>query len=595
MIVKNEEKFLPTCLESVRHCADEIVIVDTGSTDRTIEIAESFGAVVHHHPWENDFSKHRNQSIDYAKGDWIFWLDADESLEPGGGINIRNAIAAEEVDSLFVTMVCYFGNRTRESWNNTVKLFRNHKGIHFEGAVHNQVRGNKQPGFCPVKIYHAGYDVDLHTVKRKFERTSSLLLDAIRKDPENFRHHHDLAVSYASVRMHRKALQEAFVALRLYEAHGARDPNHLWTHFVAASSFFNLGRLKEAREISEAALRVAPDHLDSYFVLASVYAAEKDRNGFEHAYKKYRELVDKFTRNPEALSGLVVNKISETWRLDLENGALFLQEGEVEMAREWFEKGIRKSHEPATAYKRVVHACSQAGRYSLAESFLEAAAKAGTSPRSVVLERAIMRKALGDRSGYLSLLEELLSHQVDDSPEFLLALATEALKSGRYQKAEQLLLQSLKAHYDIPVVFTSLALACKYQGRFDEAYQWNLRALEMDDTDIHACANLAHLYYDQKKWREAMSWYRRVLEIDDGQGDVLFRLSLIALMQQDLPGCVHYCNRLSETMGISFDMEIATVKDLSLVYRTIGKAFLDSGNSIIYREATRFADGLLST
>ena len=80
MIVKNEEKLLPGCLESAKDFVDEIIIVDTGSTDKTIEIAKQYNAKIYEHPWENNFSKHRNQSISYATSDWILYLDADEEL-----------------------------------------------------------------------------------------------------------------------------------------------------------------------------------------------------------------------------------------------------------------------------------------------------------------------------------------------------------------------------------------------------------------------------------------------------------------------------------------------------------------------------------
>jgi glycosyltransferase involved in cell wall biosynthesis len=80
MIVKNEEHCLRRCLDSVRDYVDEMIIVDTGSTDHTVEIAKSYHAQIYHHPWENDFSKHRNQSLSYATGDWILQLDADEEL-----------------------------------------------------------------------------------------------------------------------------------------------------------------------------------------------------------------------------------------------------------------------------------------------------------------------------------------------------------------------------------------------------------------------------------------------------------------------------------------------------------------------------------
>src|SRR4030066_756382 len=81
MIVKNEEKFLAQCLKSIKDAVDEIIIVDTGSTDNTVEIAQSFGAKVYHHPWRNSFSEARNHSLSYATCDWILQIDADEALE----------------------------------------------------------------------------------------------------------------------------------------------------------------------------------------------------------------------------------------------------------------------------------------------------------------------------------------------------------------------------------------------------------------------------------------------------------------------------------------------------------------------------------
>src|SRR3972149_2146143 len=92
MIVKNEEKFLPACLESVKGHVDEIIIVDTGSTDRTVEIAESYNAKIYHHPWKNSFSKARNYSLKYATCDWILILDADEEIVKKDAHKLRKVI-----------------------------------------------------------------------------------------------------------------------------------------------------------------------------------------------------------------------------------------------------------------------------------------------------------------------------------------------------------------------------------------------------------------------------------------------------------------------------------------------------------------------
>src|SRR5438132_13758737 len=80
MIVRNEEQNLAACLESVADLMDEIVVVDTGSNDRTGDVARRFGARVFDFPWVDSFAAARNESLRRATGDWIFWLDADERI-----------------------------------------------------------------------------------------------------------------------------------------------------------------------------------------------------------------------------------------------------------------------------------------------------------------------------------------------------------------------------------------------------------------------------------------------------------------------------------------------------------------------------------
>ena len=92
MIVKDEGKFLEGCLESVKNFVDEIVIVDTGSTDNTIQIAEKFGAKVVKHNWDNSFSEARNVSLKHATKDWILVLDADERISEKDLAKIKELI-----------------------------------------------------------------------------------------------------------------------------------------------------------------------------------------------------------------------------------------------------------------------------------------------------------------------------------------------------------------------------------------------------------------------------------------------------------------------------------------------------------------------
>src|SRR5438552_2548557 len=82
MIARDEERHLPACLASLADVVDEVVLVDTGSVDRTVEIARAHGATVLHHSWSDDFSAPRNLGLDNARGRWILYIDADERLRP---------------------------------------------------------------------------------------------------------------------------------------------------------------------------------------------------------------------------------------------------------------------------------------------------------------------------------------------------------------------------------------------------------------------------------------------------------------------------------------------------------------------------------
>ena len=97
LIVKNEERFLDKCLQSLQGTADQIVVVDTGSTDRTVEIARTHDAEIHHFEWCDDFAAARNFSLEKARGDWVLILDADEVLTPEGRKELQIDTAAQNV------------------------------------------------------------------------------------------------------------------------------------------------------------------------------------------------------------------------------------------------------------------------------------------------------------------------------------------------------------------------------------------------------------------------------------------------------------------------------------------------------------------
>ena len=180
MIVKNEEKHLARCLSSVKGVADEIVIVDTGSSDKTIEIAESFGAKIFHFDWVNDFSAARNFALSKCSGDWILYLDADEELNPDCIEEVKK-YKSHKPAGVYCTVKSLGSSIANESVMKYPRLFANVPGVEFVGKVHEQIidslRKNKIPLVeSEIEIIHHGYAIDEDGLRKKKERNLSLLL-----------------------------------------------------------------------------------------------------------------------------------------------------------------------------------------------------------------------------------------------------------------------------------------------------------------------------------------------------------------------------------------------------------------------------------
>jgi len=189
MIVKNEEHNLPRCLASVGKLAVQIVIVDTGSTDRTVEIARQFNAEVYFFPWQNDFSAARNESLKYARGEWILILDADDELTPKAQTTIPQLIIDSEYDAfgLIIRNLSTPDDLVRYVDDVRYRLFRNGKGFCYENKVHNQIapsiiRNGGKTRDTDLVILHYGY---LENPRAKAERSLPMIQSALEADPNN--------------------------------------------------------------------------------------------------------------------------------------------------------------------------------------------------------------------------------------------------------------------------------------------------------------------------------------------------------------------------------------------------------------------------
>ena len=193
MIARDEERFLAQCLESVASIVDEIIIVDTGSKDRTVEIAESFGARVVRFEWCDDFAAARNVALEAASGDWILSLDADEALRVSDREAVRSAVRDPGVAGYHLH---FYNHHTSAKTAGVimVRLFRKLPGIVWENRIHEQITtslvraGSKQGlqlSICDATVDHYGYLDEVMDSRDKTERNDRIFKSHLVERPDD--------------------------------------------------------------------------------------------------------------------------------------------------------------------------------------------------------------------------------------------------------------------------------------------------------------------------------------------------------------------------------------------------------------------------
>ena len=196
MIVRDEEHLLGACLDSVKDCVDNVVIVDTGSIDRTVEIAQAFNSQlptqVHHFTWCDDFSAARNAALKYVTGDWVLVLDADERLVEGIASEIRSAIASP--DRLVVNLIRQEVGADQSPYSLVSRLFRRHPKIEFKRPYHAMIDDavehilQQEPDWNivtidRVSILHEGYQTELIVSRDKVHKARQAMERFLNSNP----------------------------------------------------------------------------------------------------------------------------------------------------------------------------------------------------------------------------------------------------------------------------------------------------------------------------------------------------------------------------------------------------------------------------
>ena len=282
-MVKNEERFLEAALLSAKDWVDEMVVVDTGSVDRTVEIAQDCGAKVSFYPWPNDFSKARNETIKRSSGDWVAILDADERYRGNNPQRVRDLMVKKPIWPYQAILLNVVNQRLDGSTTHSFfspRIFPRHPDLGYFGRVHNcfgsiEYGEGRDFDFIQCKgleIVHLGYDQEIYIEKKKTERNLGLLEAAVREEPDVPRYRFYLGREYLGL----DRLEEAEVLLRSVFELSRVDP---MCHRETRLALLQCLRSKEApfEQILNEAISIleeTPNEADAWYLLSLTYQSE---------------------------------------------------------------------------------------------------------------------------------------------------------------------------------------------------------------------------------------------------------------------------------------------------------------------------------
>ncbi|KFF41236.1 MAG: glycosyl transferase [Candidatus Atelocyanobacterium thalassa isolate SIO64986] len=313
MIVKNEEERLSKCLDSIKGLVDEIIVLDTGSTDKTIAVAQKFGAIVPVFEWNNDFSAARNEALKYVNKDWVLVLDADEILNKEAIPQIKESIAQK--DNLVINLVRFEVGASQSPYSLVSRLFRKHSSISFFRPYHSSIDESvakllrienrwKVVDLPIVSIHHYGYTpsqilslskharakeamesflkkypYDSYTCSKlgalysqagKEKQAIKLFKQGLKFSPNNahilFELHYHLGNIYAKTNNNEQAIKHYKKAV----AQDVMDYLKLGAYNNYGVALQNIKSFKDAARVYETTLKIDPSFLTGYYNLAIV-------------------------------------------------------------------------------------------------------------------------------------------------------------------------------------------------------------------------------------------------------------------------------------------------------------------------------------
>jgi glycosyltransferase involved in cell wall biosynthesis len=422
---------------------DEIIIVDTGSSDRTLEIARQFDSKLFHFAWNDDFAAARNESLRHASGNWILQLDADERLLPESKAELRQCIESGGATCYSVVIDSPAERLKKGHISRAHRLFQNLPGIQYSGRIHEQIspsvakiKGSEKA--TNIKLLHLGYAKNAEAMHEKSQRNFDLLKKQIADEPDNAYWHYTLAQNLILSQNYRDALPELEAALKI-----GKLPSDIRCGIFnnLAEVYLRLQNYPQAVQYAQKALAVSRSQLTSHLLLHEVYGHLGDTPKQIECLQSAIQLMEKKAINPHEIS---LDAYVDPAALYLNLGHHYLKQKCWHDAAATYRKALAIDANNVSALRGLADALMEQKQFADAAEILEQLnAKLPDDPMS--LEKLAWLAIKFQNFAQAATLYSQLLHQLPDDTNIQRRLAALYYKIGDTQKGKACLLKSRSA------------------------------------------------------------------------------------------------------------------------------------------------------
>ncbi len=520
MMVRNEEELLGRCLASIRDWVDEIIVVDTGSNDRTVEIARSYGAKLYFHPWEGDFSKSRNYTLKYATCDWIFIIDADEEVYSEDIATIARVLNDPRHLYVSINVFNVYGkNEELTTFLPSVRFFRRSLNLRYDGIVHNtlQIPTGAPVLRADVRIKHYGYGLDPEKMKLKLARSKALLEKQLQENPDNFYALFNYAQLLRGEGEDVQATNAPIIlksAARAVELTDPRDTGQRYIHLMCLDqlgwTYLYLGEYDRALEFAERALTLKENYLDPLLLIGHARARKGEWSAAIDAYRKYLDVQGAYKATNENDS-LILMHVNSRATACYSLGLIYEHSGNPAQAREFYRQTLasNRSHPEANLHL-ARHYVSEG---NIVEAELCYRQHLEHSPESVEARMGLAYIEFQKKNSSEAIRHyEVVTIEHPRNGTALLKLGQIHAELGQAVKASEYFQRALDAGQSEPNIQIELAGIYQSLGRHREAIELYQHYMKDNPSTSAVLCDLGNGYFKLGDLQSAEDWYRKALK-----------------------------------------------------------------------------------